>query len=131
MNRLQRIKNGLIILFSLALIFQFLVLTGLIPYGHTWGGRLKSDGEMRLFVSISIVLNGLFLYAVLVRANYVRTRLPHQLITALLWLMVVLFAVNTVGNLFAISPWERYLATPITGLLSVLGFVVVRETQLP
>lgn len=41
--------------------------------------------------------------------------------------MVILFALNTVGNLFAVNPLERYLATPITFLLSILYFVLVRE----
>lgn len=127
MNRLQTLKNILIGLFSVILVFQFLLLISVIPYEHTWGGRLKSYEEMLVFVTFSILLNGLFLYAILVRANYVRNRLPKSFITALLWLIVVVFALNTVGNLFAISPWERYLATPMTLLLSIAGFVLVRE----
>ncbi len=121
------IKNVLIGIFSAVLIFQFLLLTSVIPYEHTWGGRLASYQAMLVFVSVSIGLNGLFLYAVLVRGRYVRSPLPAKLISAVLWLMVVVFALNTIGNLFAVSPWERYLATPATLLLAILGYVIARE----
>ena len=122
-----QIKNVLIGIFSAVLIFQFLLLTSVIPYQHTWGGRLTSYEDMLVFVSVSIGLNVLFLYAVLVRGRYVRSRMPAKFISLLLWMMVVVFALNTVGNLFAVSPWERYVATPVTGLLGILSYVVARE----
>jgi protein-S-isoprenylcysteine O-methyltransferase Ste14 len=131
MNRLQLIKNSLIGLFSLILVFQLLLLTSIIPYEYTWGGRLESYEQMLVFVTFSVALNSLFLYVLLVRANYVQSHLPTGLLKALLWFMVLVFAVNTVGNLFAITLWERYLATPVTGLLTVLLFRVAQEKPSP
>ncbi len=44
----------------LAIFFHFLILLKIIPYDITWGGRLKSDEEMFVFETISIIVNLFF-----------------------------------------------------------------------
>jgi hypothetical protein len=123
----KSLKIILIGIFSLVLVFHFLVLTGLIPYEVAWGGRLKSKDEMIVFETASILLNGLFLLVVLIKAHYLKINLPNAFLNGTLWVMVVLFAVNTVGNLLAINPWEKFIATPITLILSILSYQIARE----
>lgn len=127
MPKNKPLKLSLIGIFSLAMVFHVLVLTGVVPYRQVWGGRLKTREEMLAFESVSLLLNALFLAVLLAKANLLNVRLPRRFVNATLWVMVVLFALNTVGNLFAAQPLERYIATPITLALSVLCFVVVRE----
>ncbi len=121
------IKNSLVVVFSAVLVFQFLILFSVIPYDITWGGRLKSYEDMLVFVSIAILINALFLFVLLIKAGYVKTKVSNAFINAVLWTMVIVFALNTVGNLFAISPLERYVATPITLILSVLSYKILKD----
>ena len=56
--------NLLLCLIAAVSLFHFAILTHLIPYETTLGGRLKSDAEMYAFESTSILAN-LFLGFVL------------------------------------------------------------------
>jgi hypothetical protein len=121
------IKKILIFIYSAVLVFQFLLLFGLIPYKYTWGGRLNSKEEMYVFVSISILLNVLFLLTILIKANYLKIAIPRIILQAMLWFMVIVFALNTLGNLVAIQDLEKFIAAPITLILSILCFKIVIE----
>ncbi len=127
MQKNKLIKDILIVIFSLVLVFQFLLLFGVIPYEHTWGGRLKSWEEMVVFVSFSILVNVLFLFATLVKAGYLKIAVSSLFLKIVFWAMFVIFALNTIGNLFAVSHYEKYIATPITLLLSFMAFRVATE----
>ncbi|MCU0326866.1 MAG: hypothetical protein MUF45_16765, partial [Spirosomaceae bacterium] len=91
------IKKILIFIYSFVLIFQFLLLWGIIPYEYTWGGKLKSIEEMYVFVSISILLNLIFLLTILQTANLISWNIPKTAIKISLWFMVAVFALNTIG----------------------------------
>lgn len=121
------IKKTLIFIYSFVLIFQFLLLLGIIPYEYTWGGNLKSIEEMYVFVSIAILLNLIFLLTILQTANLISWNIPKTAIKISLWFMVVVFALNTVGNLFAETNLEKFIATPITLLLSILCYKIATE----
>jgi hypothetical protein len=45
----------LVLISFLGILFQFLILFNCIPYDITWGGRLESDEQMYIFVSLGIL----------------------------------------------------------------------------
>src|SRR4051812_11173489 len=89
---------GLLSLLSLLLILHLVILSKIIPYKLVWGGRLKSDKEMYRFEIFSIVINSLFVLVVLIQAGLLTIEVPRKLINYALWLMAVLFLLNTFGN---------------------------------
>lgn len=120
---MQKISAILLtVTFSLTIIFHIIVLMGIIPYGMVWGGRIKNTQDLYVFEAISIWLNALFLLIVLVKGNFVKIAFSPRLINILLWFMCIIFTLNTVGNLFAIDPLEKYIFTPITLMIAVLSF---------
>ncbi len=123
----QAIKISIIFIFSAVLVFHFLILSGVIPYENTWGGRLKSHQEMIQFETISIAVNLFFMFLVAVKAKWLKINFPARLLTVLFWGMSLIFAVNTLGNLVAINSLEKYIATPITLILSILTALLARE----
>ncbi|NBB18986.1 hypothetical protein GVN20_06425 [Runella sp. CRIBMP] len=128
MNTQNRaIKISIMFIFSAVLVFHFLILTGVIPYENTWGGRLKSHQEMIQFETISIAVNLFFMFLVAVKAKWLKINFPARLLTVLFWGMSLIFAVNTLGNLVAINSLEKYIATPITLILSILTALLARE----
>jgi hypothetical protein len=114
--------NSLITLFICVLIFHSLIITGVIPFDIVWGGRLTNETEMFRFEAVSILINLMMLYVVLAKIGYGKLALSRKLVTVALWAMVILFLLNTVGNLFSENQWELIIFTPITfasGLFSL------------
>ena len=101
-------------LFSCAILFHLLVVTGVIPYAFVWGGRLESETQMYRLELVSLVINLAVIAVVAIKAGYIKPLFPPKVVTALLWILVVVFSLNTVGNLFAHSMLESLLLTPIT-----------------
>jgi ABC-type transport system involved in cytochrome bd biosynthesis fused ATPase/permease subunit len=52
-------------------------------------------------------------------AGYVKVRISLAVIKGVLWIMFVMFFLNTIGNLFSNNDLEKTIFTPITVLLSL------------
>ena len=119
-----------IILLVVVLIFHVLVLTETIPYTIVWAGKIRSIEEMRRFEIISICVNFFMILIFLLRANYVQNRILTKILNGVIWLLVVIFSLNTVGNLFAKSKFELYFFTPLTFILAILCLRIVMDKTL-
>ncbi len=118
---------GLLLIFSITLVFHLLVIMGLLPYDMIWGGMLESRQQLFLFELFSIAVTLLFFWVVLAKSDLVRFNLSPRLSKGVLWAMVALFALNTVGNLLSLSSLEKILFTPVTILLTWFSFVLARD----
>lgn len=104
-----------------ALIFQLFIMAGIIPYDVIWGGRLDSEARMVQFVSVSIAINLFIIFIVAMRGGFIPRYLPARLITIIIWLLVLIFTANTLGNLLAETIIEKVIFTPLT-LITALMF---------
>lgn len=116
-----------LILLSLVLIFHFLVILKIIPYNIVWAGKIENDAQMNLFESISILINFILLTAILVKGNVLRLKINRIIIQVILYIFVVIFALNTVGNLFAKMGLETYIFTPLTFISAFLCLRIALE----
>lgn len=108
----------------LAIIFHFLIMVKVIPYNITWGGRLKNDREMYVFETFSILVNGFFILILLFKAGYVESLLQTKVLDTILWVFFAIFSINTIGNIFAKTRFEKYF-TIVTLLLAVLIYLIL------
>lgn len=115
---------GLLILLLMFLILHFIILLKLIPYNLVWGGRLKSDKEMYRFEIFSILINSLFVIVILMQMSFLTIDIPRKIITYALWLMTVLFLLNTLGNVTSRNKLEQRLFTPVTILLAIFSLTL-------
>ncbi len=99
---------------ALVLVFHSCVLLGWIPNTIVWGGRLQSRDEFYVMETSSLLINGLLIWIIAQRAGYVKQLFSDKALKVCLWTMAVLFAINTAGNLFAISTFEKVVFTPLT-----------------
>lgn len=135
MNAIRKIDvkfaaAAVIALSACALIFQMLVLAGVIPYSAVWGGRLESEARMYQFESVSITINLFIIFVVGMRGGFINRKLPDRLITVIIWILVVLFAANTLGNLLAETLFEKTVFTPLTlGAALMCYRLVMEETK--
>ena len=118
-----------IILSSLIIIFHFLVLLQIIPFENVWAGKLKSVEEMYVFESISIVVNCILILIILVKGQIINLKISPKVINTILWIFVILFSLNTLGNLASKTNLETVIATPLTFLFAFLCFRIVINTK--
>lgn len=119
----------LVFLNSIVLVFHLFVLFQIIPYTIVWAGKLNSLEEMYAFESVSILVNLILLIVVLIRGNIWKVSTSKRLLDIILWIFVFIFALNTIGNLFAATSLELYLATPLTFFLFYLCLRITSQVD--
>lgn len=119
--------NIMIAILTAVLLFHFSVLLQIIDFTKVWGGRLKDTQQMYVFETISICLNLFLLFIILQKVNYVKQIFSIKLINIILWVFVFIFALNTIGNLFATNIVEKILGTVLTLVSGYLCWVIVKK----
>src|SRR5690606_25568052 len=89
------------------ILFHTAIISKIIPYDIAWGGRLQNDSEMYVFETISIFINLFLGLVLLMKANYIKFQFNKKTIDIILWIFLVLFALNTIGNIFAKTNLEK------------------------
>jgi len=106
-------------------VFQLLLATGLPLGKFAWGGRHKKlPAKLRIASAISIpvlVFGGIIL---LERAGIIQILEAPKVSGYGVWILVLLFALSTLGNLASGSESERKVGTPIALLLCCLCIIV-------
>ncbi|MEO1713894.1 MAG: hypothetical protein AAFU60_11240 [Bacteroidota bacterium] len=110
-------KIGLIGGLSLLLIIHSLVLVRLLPFSIVWGGTLQSAREMYPKQGLALGMTSLFLWVALESTLSWPGWLPAEALPWLLWLMVGLFSLSTLGNILSKSPVEKYLFSVLSILM--------------
>ena len=123
----QQIINFIIALLCVVLLFHFLILTQLIPYNVVWGGKLTSTQQIIGFETISIIVNFVILLIVCFKGQHIRNSISEKVINAILWVFFIIFSLNTFGNLFAESLIERIVFTPLTLLLAICFWLILKQ----
>lgn len=109
--------NTLLVAFALVVVWQVVVLSGVVPLEMIWGGRLRSEDERVRMCLLSIVVA-----LVMAGVVWMRMKRPASVIWRYgIWLVVALFALNTVGNIVATDLREKLIFTPITLVLTLLA----------
>lgn len=119
----------LIAICTTASIFHSLILLKVIPYSVTWGGRLTSYDEVLIMVPVSLAINLFFILIVSTKAGFLNITMPITFLNGVLWAMAVIFALNTVGNLAAVTWLEKAIATPLTLVASILAIRLARTVK--
>lgn len=107
-------------------LFHASIIAGVIPYDVTWGGRLENDLQMYVFETISIVINLFLGFLLLLKGGYIKQRFSQRATNILLWIFFALFVLNTIGNLFAETGFERAFSV-LTLLFAVLIWMILKK----
>ncbi len=122
----KKILKILIVTYSIITVFHGCILLKIIPYDITWGGRLQNDQEMYVFETASIAINLFLIWILLMKGDFVKFKFPIKVIHAILWIFVVVFTLNTVGNIFAKTLFEKAFTLLTLGSALAIGFVLRR-----
>lgn len=122
----KKIIKTLIVIYSIITVFHSCILLKIIPYNITWGGRLQNDQEMYVFETTSIAINLFLIWILLMKGDFVQYKFPVKVIHVILWIFVVVFTLNTVGNIFAKTLLEKAFTLLTLGSAVAIGFVLRR-----
>ena len=112
-------------LLSMVILFHLLIIIEMVPYKIAWGGKLQTDGQMYVFEGFSILINLFLLFILLIKGRYIKPQFSERTIKIVLWIFLILFILNTIGNLFANTHLERIFAL-LTLIFSFLIWIVLR-----
>lgn len=110
---------------SLIILFHISILLKIIPYEFTWGGRLQNDTEMYVFEAISILINLLLVGVLLIKGAFIKRVISIKIVNSILWVFLVLFGLNTIGNIVAVTYFEKLFAI-VTLAFSVLIWIILK-----
>ena len=113
-------------LITIVILFHFSIIIEIIPYNSIWGGRLQNDRDMYTFEIFSILINLYLGFILLIKAKRIKPLLSKKVVDLSLWIFLVLFILNTVGNLFARTYFEKTFAI-LTLLFSVFIWNILKS----
>ena len=112
--------NILLVLFGMLFVFHLLVLTGVIPYNIVWAGKIANKTDLIKMETISFLVLILASLVITLRMEYLRLGISPSITRIGIWILFVFFVLNTLGNLTAVNPIEKYGFGLLTILISIL-----------
>ena len=121
--------RGLLFGLVLLVVFHLLVLTGIIPFEIIWGGKITDVSQMRELETVSIIVSLFMLAVAAVWAKTNKTGTTGKVTTIILWIMFFFFCFNTITNLLSGNLFEQLFFAPLTLLLALFTFRVVKKPR--
>jgi hypothetical protein len=118
----------LLCLIATVTLFHLAIITKIIPYEVAWGGKINNDAEMYVFESISILINLFLGFILLIKGDYVLSFLTTRVVDIILWIFLLIFGLNTIGNIFAESLFEKSLSL-LTLIFTYLIWVILKKKK--
>lgn len=109
-------------------IFHLCIITKIIPYEITWGGRLQNDIEMYVFEIISIIINLFLGFVLLMKGGYIKQYFKQSIANIVLWIFLILFILNTIGNIFAETNFEKSFSL-LTLVFAILILIILKNKE--
>lgn len=121
--------RAVMVILSTLVVFHLLVLLQIIPFDMVWAGKVGNVEEMRPLELTSVIITLLMLVVVSIRAGYLYIGVNKKIVNIILWAMFLFFCLNTIGNMLSTNPFEQMVFTPVTLLLSLFMFRIIRTKK--
>lgn len=128
MNSKTAIKIMLCLVAAI-MLFHLSIILKIVPYEITWGGRLTTDSEMYVFEMLSILINLILGLTLLIKGSHIKQIVSLKIVTIILWIFLILFGLNTIGNVFAKTNFEKIFAV-LTLSSSILLWIILKGSRI-
>jgi hypothetical protein len=115
----------LIIMFSIMVIFQFLLAIGM-PIGFlAYGGQHKKlSRKLRI---LSVIAMGIFIYAIIVVLDRtgIITLFSNPWVSGIsIWILAIYFTIGILMNAVSRSKWEKRIMTPFVLIIAICCYLI-------
>lgn len=110
-------------------IFHLGIIVKIVPYEITWGGRLQNDMEMYVFEIISICINLFLGFVLLMKGEFIKPYFRERVTNSMLWIYLVLFVLNTIGNIFSKTNFEKSFSI-LTLVLAISIWIILKNKSI-
>lgn len=112
---------------AVMLILQLLVLVRIIPYHVFWVGKINPEEQLVPFMSISILMDVILISVLLIKLKDIQGKILKNMVDGIIWVYVIIFAINTIKNLFSDDLIVLVLGTTFTIVSSFLCWRIVKK----
>lgn len=116
---------GILAVFHIAILIGIL-LFDYVPLDFLWGGKIKTEAQLLNFEIVSLLTTVIFIFLLLIRSKWINLPKLMGVTRIALWMVFVLFLLNTIGNALAETTFERLFAI-VSGVLALLFLRIVIE----
>ena len=121
----QKLGQALLGISALLLILHLLVLFGIVPPQIIWDTTITDKASIAISEAIAIFFLAVFVTGILAKLKHPAFKLFYRLSDSFLWIMVVYFLLNVIGDLMSDSAVEKLLYAPLTLIFSVLVILFI------
>ena len=124
--------NSALTVYGLFFLFHLLIILGIlffnfVPVKYLWGGQMETKEQLLVFEIISLLIQSLCIFLTLIKSKYINLPKLMSIADIGMWVLFILFLINTVGNMFAKTLFEKLAFTPVTALLSFFSLRLALE----
>lgn len=106
------------------MVFHLAIIIGIVffdfaPVDFLWGGRLQTAEELLTFEFISLMIITFCFLIIVITSGRLPVSKMAGVVKVLLWVLFLLFLLNTIGNLLAKTNFEKGFAV-VTAFLAFL-----------
>lgn len=112
---------------AVMLILQLLILVKIIPYHVFWVGKINPEEQLAPFMSISILMDVILISVLLIKLKDIQGKIFKNVANGILWAFVLIFALNTIKNLFSDNLIVLVFGTTLAIISSFLCWRIVKE----
>lgn len=111
------------------MLFHLSIILKIVPYEIAWGGRLKNDSSMYVFETVSMLINIFLFFLLLIKGRYSSEFIPLKFVNIALWVFLVIFGINTLGNIFAETNFEKFFAIITFGFSFLIWVILTKDKK--
>jgi hypothetical protein len=118
-------------LIGFLILFHLSIITGILFFDYAptdllWSGRMKTAEQLLNYEIASVLTTVVFLFLVLIKSKRLNTPKLLGVSNVAMWVLFVVFSLNTIGNLMAKTTFEKFFAI-VSGLLAFLLLRIALE----
>lgn len=118
---------GILALFHMAILMG-IVLFHYVPIEFLWGGQMKTVTQLVNFEIVSLLTTVIFIFLLLIRSKWINIPKLTGIASIAMWVVFVLFLLNTIGNRLSETTFERAFAI-VSGVLALLFLRIAIEKK--
>ena len=124
-------QKGIIKIFlvinAVMLILQLLVLVRIIPYHVFWVGKINPEEQLAPFMSISILMDVILIGMLLIKLKDTQHNIVKNIANGIIGVFALIFAINTIKNLFSDDLIVLVLGTTLSFISSFLCWRIIKK----